>query len=362
MKGLILAGGLGKRFRPLSYSGPKQLIPIANKPVLHYIIEYFHGAGIKELGIVVGYTPERINAIKNSCGDGSKWDMKITYIEQDAPRGIAHAVYICRKFVNNEKFVVFLGDNLLKDGITPIVEEFSRSDASSFILVTKVDNPSSYGVAELNKDNEIISIEEKPENPKSKDVIVGVYCFSPDFFPIIEKIKPSARGELEITHAIEKLVNDPHKKVIAKRLTGWWDDTGTFDAAINVNNIILMDLKGYNYGTLEDDVKIIGEVGIGNNTVIKTGSVIRGPVIIGNNCVIGVKSYIGPYTSIGNNVKIIGGEIEASMVLNNCYLNYRERIIESIIGENSIVEVNPKELPRGHRFILGDFSRIVNTE
>lgn len=361
MKGIILAGGLAKRFRPLSFSGPKQLIPIANKPVLHYIIEYFRDAGIKDLGIVVGYTPERINSFKTTCGDGSHWGVNITYIEQDAPRGIAHAIYICKDFIGDSKFVVFLGDNLLKNGIKSIVQEFAHSNADGYILVTEVENPTMYGVVKLNEHNEIISIEEKPKIPKSNTVIIGVYLFNPSVFPIIEKIKPSARGELEITSVLSELVNDPSKRIHAKKLDGWWDDTGTFEAVLNVNNIILMNFKGYNLGTIDKNVKLIGEIGIGRNTVIKNDCVIRGPVIIGDNCTIGPKSYIGPYTSIGHTVTIIGGEIESSLVLNGSYLNFRDRISDSIIGENSKIMNDPDIRPQGIRLVVGDYTQIIKT-
>ena len=362
MKGIILAGGLAKRFRPLSFSGPKQLVPIANKPVLHYIIEYFRDAGIDELGIVVGYTEERISAIKNSCGDGSKWGVRITYIEQDAPRGIAHAIYICKEYIGSDKFVVFLGDNLLKQGIKSEVKEFSDSKLDGLLLVTEVDNPQLYGVVELDKNNKILSIEEKPETPRSNKVIVGVYLFTPAIFPIIETIKPSGRGELEVTSVIENLINDPDKRVHAKQLDGWWDDTGTFEEVLNVNNIVLMDFKGYNKGTIGNNVKMVGEIGIGKNTVIKDDCVIRGPIIIGDNCTIGPHAYIGPYTSIGDNVTIVGGEIEASMILNSCYIHYKNRIIDSIIGENSTIIHDPHVQPKGIRFVVGDYSRIVKSE
>lgn len=362
MKGIILAGGLAKRFRPLSFSGPKQLIPIANKPVLHYIIEYFKEAGIRELAIVVGYTEDRINAIKNACGDGSKWGINITYVEQDAPRGIAHAIYICKEFVKEDKFVVFLGDNLLKQGIKSVVDEFNTSCYDALILVTQVDNPEMYGVVELDRNNEIISIVEKPEKPQSNNVIVGIYLFTPAIFPIIEHIKPSARGELEVTTAIEALVKDPDKRILAKQLVGWWDDTGTFEAVLNVNNTILMDFKGYNNGKIGRDVRIVGEVGLGTGTLVKEGCVIKGPVIIGKDCQIGPNSYIGPYTSIGDNVTIIGGEIESSMILNSSFINYGDRIVESIIGENSVIINSPTGQPRGIRFVVGDYSRIVKSE
>ncbi len=362
MKGIILAGGLGKRFRPLSYSIPKQLIPIANKPALHYIFEYFRDANIHDLGLVVGYTEDRIDAFKTACGDGSQWDVSITYIEQDAPRGIAHAVDICKDFVNDEKFIVFLGDNILENGINKFVKEFSNSDAHAHILVTEVDNPEIYGVVHFNENYEIVSIEEKPKDPLSNNIIIGIYLFTPDIFECIDGLQPSARGELEITHAIERLVNKPGKNVLVRNIDGWWNDVGTFEGLLKVNAIVLDELKDYNLGKIERGVNISGKVMIGKDTVIKSNCTIRGPAVIGDNCTIGPNTYIGPYTSIGHNATIIGSEIEASMILNNSYVQCRERIIESIIGENSKIIYNPDTRPRGMKIILGDFSQIVKTD
>jgi len=357
IKGLILAGGLGTRLRPISHTGPKQLVPIANKPVLHYCMEDFKKAGIDEIGIIVGYTKERIKKIVDSLGDGSKWGVKITYIEQDAPRGLAHAVWIAKDFLNNENFVVYLGDNLLKNGIKNIVDDFKNSDCDISLFLAAVDNPSRYGVAVLNENHEVIDVEEKPENPKTNLAIVGVYLFKPNIFDAIKNVKPGKKGELQITDAIYEFVKDSTKKVTGSIVKGWWDDTGTTDAVLRANHLILIDLESDNKAKIEKDVKIIGNVKIGQNTIIRKGSVIKGPLIIGENCLIGPDTYIGPYTSIGNDVKVIGGEIEASVVLDNAHIEFKNKIVDSLIGKHSIIK-SKNILPKGHRLIMGENSEI----
>ena len=197
MRGVILAGGLGTAFRPLSHTGPKQLVPIANKPVLHYVIENLVEAGVKEIGIVVGYTEERINAIKDAVGDGSKWGCKVTYIHQDAPRGLAHAIGVCRQFTGTDNFIVYLGDNMIKGGIVSFVQEFNRANCAASLLLAEVDEPGKYGIAVLDTEGRVVDVEEKPKNPRSNLAIIGIYMFRPVIFEMIDSIHPSARGELE---------------------------------------------------------------------------------------------------------------------------------------------------------------------
>ena len=353
MKGLILAGGLGTRLRPLTHTGPKQLIPIANKPVLYYAIDGMKEAGIEEIGIIVGYTPERIQQIVDSVGDGSKWGVKITYIEQDAPRGIAHAVGIAEDFIGGDDFVVHLGDNMFKEGIKEHLEYFKESGAHACLILSESETPEKFGVALTNEKGEVIEVEEKPAKPKTNLVITGLYFFKPEIFQFIRKLKPSARGELEITHAIQKMLESKEYKVISRVTRGWWDDTGTAESVLRANRLILTDLKPLNKGVVEENVKIMGTVSIDEGTIIKQGSVILGPAIIGKNCVIGPSAYIGPYTSIGDNTKIIGGEIESSIVIGDATIKFEQKIVDSLIGKNTII-LSENSLPRGYRFIVGE--------
>jgi glucose-1-phosphate thymidylyltransferase len=357
MKGLVLAGGLGTGLRPLTHTGPKQLIPVANKPVLFYGIEDMMEAGIREISIIVGYTEERINILKNAIGDGSRWGVKITYIRQDAPRGLAHAVYCAKDFMGDDAFVVHLGDNILKGGITKYVKDFENSDYDAAILLSEVEEPWKYGVATLNEKGEVIDLEEKPEKPKSNFVIVGVYFFKPAIFKAIEKIKPSKRGELELTSAIRELMISKNHKVKSYFTTDWWDDTGTAEALLRANHVILSDLKSSDIkGKVEDGVSIMGNASIGEGSLIKRGSMVRGPVIIGKNCTI-AQAYIGPYTSIGDNTTIIGGEIESSVVIGDTRIECEKRIVDSLIGRHSIITSSGPPL-RGYRMIIGESSKI----
>lgn len=358
IKGLILAGGLGKRLRPLTHTGPKQLIPIANKPGLHYCIEDLVNAGIRDIGIIVGYTEKRINKIKEAVGDGSKWEAKITYIEQDAPRGLAHAVWTAKDFLGNDDFVVYLGDNMLKSGIKYFVDNFKKSGADASILLAEVKNPKMFGVATLDENSNVIEVEEKPENPKTNYAITGIYLFSPIILKFIEGLQPSARNELELTHAIQSLIASKKHKISSHFVEGWWDDTGTVEDVLHANHMVLSDLKRVeNDGRLEEDVKLIGSYVIGEGTVIRKESTIKGPVVIGKNCNIGPNTYIGPYTSIGDNTTIEGGEIESSIIMGNSTIKCNGKIVDSLIGKHSTITTSGK-LPRGHRLIVGENSSI----
>lgn len=359
MKGLILAGGSGTRLRPLTHTGAKQLIPIANKPCIFYAIEDMKAAGIEEIGIIVGYTKERIESITSVVGDGSRWGIKITYIEQDAPRGIAHAVYCAKDFMSGEDFVVFLGDNILKGGIKKYVDSFVASDADAGILVSKVSEPKKYGIAEIDSNGRIIGVEEKPEQPKSDLAITGVYLFKKSIFDEIEKIKPSKRGELDITSAIQALISN-NKKVLCHIVNDWWDDTGTAESVLNANQVILSELKHEIHPTvnIENGAELIGRISIGKNSMIKNGSCIRGPAIIGENCTIGPNTYIGPYTSIGDNSKITGGEIESTIIVGNADIITDKKIVNSLIGRHVFIRPASNSLPAGNKFVIGENSRI----
>lgn len=354
MKGLILSGGHGTRLRPLTHTGPKQLIPIANKPVLFYAIEDLRDAGVIDIGLILGTNmPEKV---KDAVGDGSQFGVKITYIMQGEPRGLAHAVAVAKDFVGEDSFIMYLGDNILKSGINEFVDGFEKSNYEARILLQPVENPRQFGVAELDAEGNVINLVEKPEHPKSDLALVGIYLFKSSIFDAISRIKPSWRGELEITDAIQELLNTG-LKVDSHVVRGWWKDTGKPQDVLDANHLILDVLESENNGEVEDGAKIKGRVYIGKGTIIKENSVIRGPVIIGENCEI--DAYIGPYTSIGDNSVIVGGEIESSIVVGDATIKCNERIIDSLIGNHSNIISHDNKLPKGHRFIIGENS-VVN--
>lgn len=356
MKGLILAGGHGTKLRPLTHTGPKQLIPIANKPNILYCLEDLKEVGIKDIGVILGnIMPEKV---KEFLGDGSKYGVKITYIVQGEPKGIAHAVGLAEEFMNGEAFVVYLGDNILKGGIGGLVQALEKSDAEVAIGLCKVKNTERFGVAVLNKKGEIIKLVEKPKERISDLALIGVYLFRKSIFDVIKTLKPSKRNELEITEAIDKLVQFK-RKVHAYIVTGWWKDTGRPEDILEANRLVLDDLTTYNKGKTEKNVSIMGKVGIDEESSIKSGSVIRGPVIIGKNCVIGPGTYIGPYTAIGDDCTIINGDIESSIVMEGAKITCKKKIVDSLIGKNSVISSKDELLPNGHRLVLGE-NTIVN--
>ncbi|UZE92313.1 MAG: glucose-1-phosphate thymidylyltransferase [Methanosarcinales archaeon] len=352
MKGLILSGGHGVRLRPITYSQQKQLIPVANKPILFYAIEDVIEAGIKDIGIIVGPNKDRVvEAVNNAY-----FDAEISFIEQEAPLGIAHAVKISEDFIGDKPFVVYLGDNIIKGGIIRHVKRFEKGDMDASILLTHYENPGLFGCAELNEDGSIKRLIEKPKKPPSDLVLVGIYMFRPPIFEAVKNIKPSWRDELEITDAIQYLI-DNNLKVNSEIVTGWWKDTGKPEDIIEANQLVLDELEPYNRGVLEDKVIIKGRVSIGENTVIKSGSVIKGPVIIGKSCKIGPNTYIGPYTSIGDNCEVINGEIESSIIMDGTKINCNKKIVDSLIGKE--VKISDRDqLPKGHRLVIGDSSQV----
>ncbi len=351
MKGLILSGGKGTRLRPLTYTSAKQLVPVANKPVLFYGIEAFAEAGIRDIGIVVGETQAEIRA---AVGDGSTWGVQITYIEQDAPRGLAHAVLISEAFIQGEPFVMYLGDNLLNKGIAPLVNDFTASKPAAQILLAHVPDPQMFGVAEL-ADGQVVRLVEKPKEPKSDLALVGVYMFGPEVFESVKRITPSFRNELEITDAIQDLI-DRGLVVKPHIVDGWWKDTGKLEDMLEANRLILDTLDRRIDGTVDDGSRIEGKVVIEAEAVVE-GSIIRGPAIIGAGTRI-VNAYVGPFTSIMNNVEIRGTEIEHSIVLEGSRItDLANRVTDSLIGKN--VRIRRQEVkPSAYRFMLGDNSEI----
>jgi glucose-1-phosphate thymidylyltransferase len=351
MKGLILSGGKGTRLRPLTYTSAKQLVPVANKPVLFYGIEALAAAGITDIGIVVGDTREEIKA---AVGDGSRWGVAVTYIEQDAPRGLAHAVLISEPFIGREPFVMYLGDNLLNRGITGFVEEFVREAPAAQILLTRVPDPQMFGVAEL-EDGRVVRLVEKPKEPKSDLALVGVYMFSPAVFESVKRITPSFRNELEITDAIQDLI-DRGLEVRPHLVQGWWKDTGKLEDMLEANRLILDTLERRVDGRVDAESRIEGKVVIDAGAVVER-SVIRGPVVVGAGARI-VHAYVGPFTSIGPNCEIRDSEIEHSIVLEGSVIrDLANRVEDSLVGRNVKIIRMPVK-PSAYRFMLGDNSEV----
>jgi glucose-1-phosphate thymidylyltransferase len=353
MKGLILSGGKGTRLRPLTFTQAKQLVPVANKPVLFYGIEALVNAGIRDIGIVVGETRKEI---EEAVGSGERWGegVKITYIEQEAPLGLAHAVLISQPFLQEEEFVMYLGDNILKSGINSLVQEFRERRPNALILLTEVPNPQMFGVAEL-RDGRVVRLVEKPRVPPSNLALVGVYMFDHHIFEAARSIKPSWRGELEITDAIQFLV-EKGLVVIPHMVSGWWKDTGKIDDILEANRLILEDIVGRLEGTVDERSRVNGQVIIEKGTRV-INSTIRGPAIVGKDCEI-IDSYIGPFTSIQHHCRLVGTEIEHSIILEGSeIIDIGSRIDESLIGrEVRIYKCPPR--PQVYRFMVGDKSEI----
>ncbi len=351
MKGLILSGGKGTRLRPLTYTSAKQLVPVANKPVLFYGIEAMAAAGIDDVGIVVGDTHEEI---RRAVGDGSKWSVRITYIPQDAPRGLAHAVQISQPFLGESPFVMYLGDNLLNKGLRPLVDQFWSDRPAAQILLAKVDNPQQFGVAELDN-GRVVRLVEKPREPKSDLALVGVYLFGPEVFESVSRIKPSFRQELEITDAIQDLI-DRGFVVRPQIVDGWWKDTGRLEDMLEANRLILDTIDRRINGDLDAMSRIEGKVIVEESAVIRH-SVIRGPAIIGPRARL-LNCYGGPFTSIMDDVEIRDAEIEHSIVLEGSRIHdIGTRIEDSLIGKNVRVHRMPSK-PKAYRFMLGDNSEV----
>jgi glucose-1-phosphate thymidylyltransferase len=352
LKGLILSGGKGTRLRPITHTSAKQLVPVANKPVLFYGIESLVAAGVEEIGIIIA--PETGGEIREAAGDGTKFGTTITYIEQDAPSGLAHAVLTAEPFLGDSSFVMYLGDNLLRDGITDLVQQFRAEEPDAMILLTSVPDPENYGVAELDGDK-VARLVEKPKEPKSDLALVGVYMFTPAIFDAARAIEPSWRNELEITDAIQWLISsglrvDPHT------VRGWWKDTGQVQDMLDANRLILDDLEERVEGELTDS-RVEGRVVIEPGVVLERATV-RGPAIIGSGSVIR-DAYIGPYSAIGEDVTIERAEIEYSIVLSGSSVRDLDgRVEASLIGRNVAIARSPA-LPKAYRFVVGDNAEIA---
>ena len=351
MKGIILHGGHGTRLRPLTHTGPKQLLPIANKPMSQYCLDSIKETGIDEIAIIIGGVGS--NKVREYYGDGKKFGVKITYVEQDEPKGIAHAISLCKEFVNNEKFLVFLGDNIIQKSITDFVENFKNSDYDATVLLCEVDNPSRFGIADI-ENGRILKITEKPKNPTSNFAVTGIYLLRPLIFKVIDNLKPSWRNELEITDALDTLLKQ-NNNISYEKITDYWKDTGTPEDIIHANRVILEKMKSFNEGEKENDVIISGNVMIGKNTKINGKTEIIGPVIIGENCVIESGTRIGPNASIGDNTFVSKAVISNSIIMANCKIDADINIKNSIIAFNSSItsDRNAEKI-----FLVGEGTKI----
>ena len=350
MKGIILHGGFGTRLRPFTYTMPKQLLPIANKPMSQYCIEVLKKAGIKEIAVIIG--GDNSDKVKEFYGDGHKFGVQLTYIYQESPKGISHAIGLCDEFIQNEKFIVFLGDNILKQDITKIKENFEKSESEATILLCKVENPSQFGIAKI-EGKSIIQIIEKPKNPPSNLAVIGIYFLSPKIFDIIKKLKPSWRNELEITDALQMLL-DENEKIHYEEVTGFWKDTGTPQDIINANKAILEDMNPYMNGIVEESILKNDDNMVGKDSILKNVE-ITGPVIIGKNCKIHSGSHIGPNVSIGDNCDISNTQIDNSIIMDGCKIQHNGKISNSIIAYNS--QIISKE-NKNENYFLGEDSKI----
>ena len=354
MKALILSGGKGSRLYPLTYTNAKQLIPVANKPVLFRVIEAIKDAGIDDMGIVIG-SGENGRKVQAAVGDGSLWDVKITYIVQDEPRGLAHAVLIARDYLGDDRFVMFLGDNVIEGGISNLIREFENSDYNAQIVLTPVDEPQHYGVAELNPDGSIKQLVEKPPKPRSNLALVGIYMFDHHIHEAVRSIQPSWRGELEITDAIQWLVDHGyHVHPYIHR--GWWIDTGKPIDMLAANSKVLEELTPEIRGFVDKDSQVDERVTVEEGAQI-INSVVRGPTIIGKNTRI-INSYVGPFTAIYHDCLIDSAEIERCIVLEHSTIrDVPVRITDSLIGRNVLIQRSEFK-PRALKFTLGDNSRV----
>ena len=351
LRGLILSGGKGTRLRPITHTSAKQLVPVANRPVLFYAIQAMADAGIEEIGIIIA--PETGDEIRKVTGDGGRFGVRLTYIVQDEPAGLAHAVLTAEPFLGDSPFVMYLGDNLLQGGIGDLVRAFNDSAPDALILLTAVPDPQNYGVAEL-QDGAVVRLVEKPGRPQSNLALVGVYMFTATVHAAARAIKPSARGELEITDAIQYLV-DNGQRVEPHVVQGWWKDTGRLDDMLAANRLVLDTISTRIDGELVDS-QIDGRVIVEAGARLERTSV-RGPAIIGAGARI-TDSYIGPYTAVGDDCVIVNAEVEHAILLSGCEVRDLDgRMESSLLGRNVKIGAGAHQ-PRAYRFMVGDNSEI----
>ncbi|QLC34401.1 glucose-1-phosphate thymidylyltransferase [Halarchaeum sp. CBA1220] len=355
MKGVLLSGGTGSRLRPITHTGPKQLVPVANKPVIEYAIEDLREAGITEIGVVLGNKGRE--EIQDFLGDGSAYGVDITYIIQGNPLGLAHAAGCARDFVGDDDFVMYLGDNILKQGVTELVESFEAGDYGAGIALQEVENPEAFGIADVDADGTVTRLVEKPDDPPSNLALIGMYVFSPAVFDAIDDLEPSWRGELEITDAIQSLLDDGYA-IDSHVVTGWWKDTGKPEDILEANRLVLEDAALEAEGEIEDGAETRGRIGLAASATIEEGAVVRGPVSIAANTTIESGTYVGPYTSIGPNSTLSGVHIENSVVIGDSTLTASGRIVDSLLGRSADVESADDLLPEGRRLVVGENSNL----
>jgi len=352
LKGLILSGGAGTRLRPITHTSAKQLVPVANKPVLFYGIEALVDAGVTEIGIVIA--PETGEEIRAAVGDGSSFGAAVTYIVQDEPKGLAHAVLTAEEFIGSSPFVMYLGDNLLADGLRGLVAGFREAEPDALILLTPVSDPQSYGVAEL-EDERVVRLVEKPKEPPSNLALVGVYLFAPAIFDAARTLEPSWRGELEITEAIQELI-DRGSDVRSEVVSGWWKDTGQLADMLEANRLVLEEIGTRIEGEVDDASRVEGRVVIEEGAVV-SGSVVRGPAVIGSGARI-EDAYVGPYTSIGEDVRICRSEVEHSIVLAGSVVEDLGTRMEASLLGREVKLTRSDGMPKTLRMLVGDKSEI----
>jgi glucose-1-phosphate thymidylyltransferase len=365
MKGLILAGGSGTRLRPITHTSAKQLVPIANKPILFYVIEHMVGAGIRDIGIVIS-DDDTGTAIMDAAGDGSKWEARISYVPQAAPLGLGHCVLIARAFLGDDDFVVYLGDNMLQQDLRQFVDRFeterqkqptlggsSPGAPAAQILLAHVADPRQFGVAEFGSDGDIVRLVEKPQRPPSDLALVGVYLFDERIHDAVRAIKPSGRGELEITDALQQLIDGGHR-VVHEVLDGWWIDTGKKDPLLDCNRLVLETITPRIDGEVDERSRVEGRVVIEDGAQL-VNSVVRGPAIIGQRTRL-VDTYVGPYSSIGPDCELVDAEIEHSVVFASSKILGVHRIQDSLLG-HEVEVVRSGDHPKATRLVLGDHSR-----
>jgi len=353
MKAIVLSGGKGTRLKPMTHTTAKQLLPVANKPILFYVLDQIVESGIEDIGIII--SPETGEEIRKAVENGPGWKAKITYIVQASPAGLAHAVKTAQPFLGESQFLMFLGDNLIQDGVKKFVAEFQSKSPDALVLLKEVEDARLFGVAELDESGKILRLVEKPKEPKSNLALVGAYLFKPDIHKAIGRIKPSGRGELEITDAIQEMLN-MGRRVDSHILQGWWLDTGKKDDMLEANRVVLDDLlKRSIAGAIDKDSHIEGRVAISAGTVIES-STVRGPVIIAGDCRI-VNSFVGPYTSIDAGTVIENSSIHHSIILGNCRIRDMENLIDSIMGRNTSVS-KCKAISRSTKLFVGDDSSL----
>lgn len=355
MKGVILSGGRGTRLRPITHTGPKQLVPVANKPVIQYAVEDLVEAGIEEIGIVLG--KKGAAEIQEFLGDGSEFGVEITYIFQGEPLGLSHAVGCAREFVGDDDFIMYLGDNILKQGVSDLVDSFEAGDFDAGIALQSVENPEQFGVAAVDDEGAVKRLVEKPENPPSDLALIGVYVFSPAVFEVIEDLEPSWRGELEITDAIQELLENGGS-IDSHVVRGWWKDTGKPKDILEANRLVLDDEKGSIRGEIREGAETSGDIELEQGAVIEGGAVVRGPVSIAANVTVKSGTYVGPYTSIGANTTLDGVHIENSVVIGNSSVSASEKIVDSLLGRGTEIESAKDLLPDGHRLVVGENSSL----